>query len=535
MTEANFERALVEWQEVLGGDAVVTHAAVLDRYARSTAPEGTRPAAVLYPESTQQVRDAVCVANRQGVAVYPISRGRNWGYGDACAPTPGAAILDLSGMRRILEINAELGYAVVEPGVSQQELYEAVQREAPQYWVDCTGAGCDASIVGNALERGFGHTPYGDHVRTSCGMEVVLADGTLLQTGFGHFANAQAQHVYPYGVGPYLDGIFTQSNLGIVTRLGVWLYPAPDAFRFFWVRANREDALPELVDALRPLRLRGLLNSAVHIGNDLRIISSLRAYPWEEAGGAAPLPDAVRRRMRDETGAGAWNVSGSLSGTRAQVRHAARALRSATRGLGSVVFLDDRKLALGQRVAGLLGKVGLGGKLRSQLEGLAPNYGLLKGIPTDQPLLGTCWRLAQPPAAGTNPLDANAGLMWMSPVMPLRGADAKAVLDMVQPVFSAHGFDLLATFTMLNERSMVAVLNVSFDKTRTGEADAAQRCYAAVLDALTAAGYPPYRVSPGGMGHITSPDDPFWQTAQALKRALDPNDIIARGRYIPAL
>ena len=142
-------------------------------------------------------------------------------------------VVDLSRMNRILECNAELGYVVVEPGVSQQQLYDHVRQAAPGYWVDCTGAGPDASIVGNAVERGFGHTPYGDHVRTSCGMEVVLANGEVLRTGFGHYAGARTAQVYPYGVGPVLDGLFTQSNFGIVTRLGVWLYPKPEAFRFF--------------------------------------------------------------------------------------------------------------------------------------------------------------------------------------------------------------------------------------------------------------------------------------------------------------
>ncbi len=88
---------------------------------------------------------------------------------------------------------------------------------------------------------------------------------------------------------------------------------------------------------------------------------------------------------------------------------------------------------------------------------------------------------------------------------------------------------------MLNERSMVAVLNVSFDRARPEEAEAAEQCYEAVLDALLARGYPPYRVSPGGMGRIAPDGDAYWQTAQALKRALDPNDILARGRYIPPL
>jgi 4-cresol dehydrogenase (hydroxylating) len=84
--------------------------------------------------------------------------------------------------------------------------------------MDSTGAGPEASLVGNALDRGFGHTRYGDHFQTFCGLQIVLADGRVLETGFGHFPNARARWVFRYGIGPFVDGIFSQSNFGIVTR-----------------------------------------------------------------------------------------------------------------------------------------------------------------------------------------------------------------------------------------------------------------------------------------------------------------------------
>lgn len=528
--------AVAEWREVLGAEGVSTEAKVLARYARTTQPEGTRPRGILYPVAREQVQSVVRIASRYGIVVYPISRGKNWGYGDACAPTDGAVIVDLSRMNRILEINSELAYAVIEPGVTQQQLFEVVRREAPGFWLDCTGAGGGASVVGNILERGFGHTPYGDHVRTTCGMEVVLPDGKVLHTGFGHFPEAKTAHVYPYGVGPILDGLFMQSNLGIVTQLGLWLYPTPEAFRFFFIKVDREEDLAPLIEALRPLRMRGILNSAVHIGNDLRIISSLRRYPWEEMNGATPLSESMRARLRRETGVGAWNVSGALAGTHAQVRGAARAVRRAAGPLGKVVFVNDLKLALGQRAIAILRHFGIGGRLARQLAALEPNYGLLKGIPTDEPLRGTQWRLrGQPSDALLDPLEARCGLLWMSPVVPMRGADADEVIRMVTPLYARHGFELLATFTMLNERSMVAILNMCFDKDNPEETAAASACYDAVMHALTTAGYPPYRVGAQGLPGLAIEGDTFWEVAGTIKRALDPADILARGRYIPPL
>ncbi|MBX3176956.1 MAG: FAD-binding oxidoreductase [Candidatus Hydrogenedentes bacterium] len=526
--------AIAAWSAALDPSRVDASAETIARYARTMQPHGTAPRCVLYPESAADVQAIARIAQEHACPIYPISGGRNWGYGDACAPEPGAAIVDLGRMRQILEINAELGYVVIEPGVTQQQLYEAVRAAAPDYWVDITGAGPDATIAGNAVERGFGHTPYGDHVRSTCGMAVVLPDGRLLETGFGHYPGAKTKHVYPYGVGPILDGLFLQSNLGIVVRMGVWLYPRPEAFSFFLIRVPRDEDLAEAVDRLRPLRMHGILNSAVHLGNDLRVFTSMDRYPWERAGGETPLPPALREELRAETRLGAWNITGSLSGTPAQVRDARRRLRRAFRGLGRTMFVNDRKLALGKWVCGWLNRAGLGRTLKKHLDALDPNYGLLKGIPTDMPLQSLGWRLRDAePERIVDPLETSAGLIWLAPVLPLCGAGARQLLDAVEPVFHAHGFDLPVTFTLLNERAMVAVLNVSFDRSAPGEGERAAACYEEAASAAMALGFIPYRSSPQGMAKLALPGDVFWEVAGEIKHTLDPGGVLAPGRYIP--
>lgn len=526
--------AIDAWRQSLGQAKVDTTPEAIARFARTMQPQGTMPDCVLYPESPEDVQAIARIAQEHAHGIYPISGGKNWGYGDACAAVDDSAIIDLGRMNRIFEINRELGYAVIEPGVTQQQLFDAVRQQAPEYWVDVTGAGSDASIIGNMTERGFGHTAYADHVRTTCGMTVVLPDGRLLETGFGHFPGATSTHVYPYGVGPIVDGLFMQSNLGIVVRIGVWLCPKPEAFSFFLVRVPDEARLAEAIDRLRPLRLHGILNSAVHIGNDLRVFTSMDQYPWERANGETPLPEALRRTLRAETRLGAWNITGSFSGTPPQVREARRRLKRVFGSMGKVVFVNDRKLALGKRVAGWLGRVGLGRTLRKHLDALEPNYGLLKGIPTDMPLQSLGWRLREGwEGRIADPLDTPAGLIWLAPVLPLRGGDAQRIVDIVTPIFRRHGFDLPMTFTLLNERAMVAVMNVSFDKSQPEDVERARSCYAAAAEAIMAEGYIPYRSSPGGMKRLVRPGDVYWEMAAQIKSALDPNQVLARGRYIP--
>ncbi|MBI2434591.1 MAG: FAD-binding oxidoreductase [Candidatus Hydrogenedentes bacterium] len=526
--------AIRVWRELLGLDRCRDDAAAVEQYARSMQPNAPAPCCVLYARSTEEVQEIVRVAARYETPLYPLSRGKNWGYGDACVLRAGAVILDLSRMDRVLEINRELAYAVIEPGVSQHQLYSTLQTQAPELWMDSTGAGYDASVVGNALDRGFGHTPYGDHSRTTCALEVVLADGSLLHTGFTHYPQARAGQVFPHGVGPSLNELFTQTNFGIVTRLTLWLSPKPEAFACFYLLAEREDALVPVVDALRPLRLQGVLNSAVHVGNDLRILSSQRGYPWAQTGGRTPLPSAVREQLRLEAGLGAWNLTGSLSGTPEHVRGAAARVRRALSPLGKLVFVDDRKLQLATKAVRLLQRFGAAKTLARKLEALVPNYGLLKGIPTNEPLRGVYWRLRQPPPVPSeDPLETPAGLYWISPVLPMQGALAKHVMGLITPIFETHGFEVPVTFTLLNERSMVAVFNILYDKTVDGETSRAAACYDASMEALMKEGYVPYRVGPRGMPKLVA-DDTFWTLARRLKQTFDPAGIIAPGRYIPS-
>ncbi len=538
------QNAIDAWQQALGPPHVAVDPAALARYARTTAPgipqspaphpgPDSGPGAILFPDSTAQVQDIVRIAAQYGVPVYPISRGKNWGYGDANPPTPGQVIVDLQRMNRIIEVNPELAYAVIEPGVTQQQLSDYLTQHGHDLWMDSTGAGPQASLVGNTLDRGFGHTRYGDHFLNTCGMEVVLADGRILNTGFGHYPNAQAHRVYRYGVGPFLDGLFGQSNFGIVTQIGLWLMPKPEAFCAYFFSAPNDADLADLVDHLAKLRLAGLLQSTLHIANDLRAVSARTRYPWDLTGGQTPLPRAVRLKLRQQYGLGAWNGIGAVYGTAESVRVVKQAVRQALRGY-RVKFLDDRRLSHAKRLRSLLGKIGLGRGLGELIDLVEPVYGLLKGVPSDEPLAGVSWRVrdAGPPKP-IDPLDQHAGLMWVSPVLPTSGQAAQEVVTLIEPIYKKHGFEPLVTFTMITDRAMVCVSNLSFDQRQPQETRSAQACYDELMAALIANGYIPYRTGPGGYAKLVGEGSVFWSVAGQLKAMLDPHGIIAPGRYLP--
>src|SRR5439155_21368277 len=121
----------------------------------------------------------------------------------------------------------------------------------------------------NTLDHGFGYTPYGDHVAAQCGLEVVLANGDVLRTGMGALKDSRTWQAHRRSFGPNADGLFMQSNFGIVTKMGVWLFPEPERFVSCQATLEHERDLAPLIETLRPFVLGGTIPNVPLIGNVL--------------------------------------------------------------------------------------------------------------------------------------------------------------------------------------------------------------------------------------------------------------------------
>jgi 4-cresol dehydrogenase (hydroxylating) len=521
--------AVAEWTACLGPDHVSMDAATLG--AAGTATFATRGFvhAIIRPASVDDVQACVRIANRYGVALYPVSSGKNWGYGSR-APVRDGVIVDLRRMNRIVELDEELAYVTIEPGVTQRQLFEFLQARGSKLWMDATGSSPDCSIIGNTMERGFGHTPMGDHCANAGAFEVVLPTGDVVRTGYARFDPASAGALGHSGVGPSLDGLFPQSNLGIVTRMSVWLMPKPECFRAFFFMCKDEGGLQAVVDALRPLRLDGTLRSVMHIGNDYKVLAGSRQYPWSATGEQTPLAPSTMARLRGDMKMGAWNGCGGLYGSRAVVKDASRRVRRALRGkVDRLQFVDDRLLGIMQRFATPF-RVVSGWDVRQTLAVLAPVYGLLQGKPTDAPMSSVYWRKRMPVPADPDPDRDGCGLLWCSPVLPNSGAHAKTVTELAARVLLEYGFEPQMSLSLATERSAVCVTTISFDRHVPGEDARAMACYQTLSSELLARGYPPYRANVEAMQYAHG-DSTHVDVVQRIKQALDPHDILAPGRY----
>ena len=522
--------ALDDWRVAVGPEHVLTEATALHAAATATFSTARHVPLILRPGDREEVQACLRIAHRHRIPVYPVSGGKNWGYGSSVPAGDGNVLLDLGRMTRILDFSEEMAYVTVEPGVTQQQLYDFLQARGSRLWMDATGASGRCSLIGNVMERGFGHTPYGDHFAHVCGFEVMLATGERVETGFSRFAGAATAPVYRWGVGPSLDGLFSQSNFGVVTRMTIWLMPAPEHFEAFFFRCDDEHDLAGVIDAMRPLRLNGTLRSASHIGNDYKVLNGIQQYPWDETGGRTPLTPAQMKPLRERLRFGAWNGSGGLYGTRAQVKEARRLLRQALKGrVTRLEFLDDRKLNLARRFAGAY-RLFTGWDLTAALALVRPVYGLMRGVPTEHPMASAYWRKRTPPPEVMDPDRDRCGLLWCAPVAPLEGRHALRLAGLSSDVLLAHGFEPMLSLTTVTERALTGVVSICFDRDVPGEDERARRCYDELLRTLTQNGYYSYRL---GIQNVEEMRQNASHTAllDALKQTLDPHGILAPGRY----
>ncbi len=266
LTEADFTRAVAEFQQAIGTQWVFIEDADLDLYRDAYSPlwgeeDEKIASAALAPQSSEEVQAIMRIANAYKIPVYPVSTGRNLGYGGSAPVLSGSVVLDLKRMNRILEVNEANAFALVEPGVSYFELYKHIQEQGLKLWIDCPDPGW-GSVIGNALDHGCGYTtnPYRDHFEAHCGMEVVLANGDIVRTGMGALPNAETWQQYRWGYGPWVDGLFGQSNFGVVTKMGIWLLPAPEAYRSGSVQVMKYNDIHQLVEVTARMMNSGVLN-----------------------------------------------------------------------------------------------------------------------------------------------------------------------------------------------------------------------------------------------------------------------------------
>lgn len=492
-------------EPILGAEGIIVDGRRLAEFRDPFAPPGGEwyePGAVLLPSTVEEVQAILRIANEHRTPVWTSSQGRNNGYGGAAPRVSGSLVLSLRRMNRVIEVNEQSAYALIEPGVRFFDLYDHLRSSGSKLWMSVPDLGW-GSIVGNTLDHGMGYTPYGDHVASQCGMEVVLPNGDIMRTGMGGMENPRAWQVYKRGCGPSADGLFMQSNFGIVTKMGVWLMEPPECYMPGWLTLRNDSDLELLLERLRPLMMNGTIPNQPMIINAVCAASAF--WPREDwYAGDGPIPDDVIDKIASQPGFGRWVMRFALYGDEKIVERQREIVADA---LGTIPGAD-------------LSFSKYDGNNLPQLDN--PHERVQAGIPSVELDRMTRWYGGD-----------SGGHIGFSCAAPITGADGAAMRDLVRGQLHEAGLDYSGVI-VVGKRSMIHVGLVVFDTGNAHQAAAAYAVCKAMVEPAARLGYGEYRSHLDFMDLVADQYN-FNHHAQrrfneTIKDALDPNGILSPGK-----
>ena len=532
VTSTDFASALREFAIAVGADWVLSSDADLRPYRDHYSPvplaeDELLPSAAVSPTTVEQVQAIVRAANRYKTPLYPISTGKNFAYGGPAPNLRGSVVVDLKRMNRILEVNAERHFALVEPGVSYFDLYQHIQERGLKVWLDCPDPGW-GSPIGNTLERGIGYTlgQYRDHVGAQYGMEVVLANGEVMRTGMGALPNARAWQEYKYGFGPDPSGLFAQGNFGIVTKMGLRLMPQPEHWRNGLVTAPKRRDFVALVNSVNYLNDLGMIGDPWY-GSPLKALLGNTEFR-EAATRRGGANEAEMDRLAAAANLHSWQVELQFYGSeRTTLANWEYAKELIARHIPGARFLDGESL-----------RVPL---TREQIEQTTGPYptNMRRNITQGVPSLGIWKNLGRTEAAPDAWAQGHVGLFAVLPRSAEAVFEAQQVFgDTMRDLGLQGGISAISTPLMWYQFAFLFSAGFS---TGGGNAVATPEGKAKTRDGLIALlrkaaehGWGEYRAAPYYQDAVAEQysfnTHALRRFNETLKDAVDPNGILAPGR-----
>ena len=259
------DEIIAKLQALVGVQNVVTDAGQMEIYAHDEVTDPAyhhMPEAVVFAENAQQVAAVVKLANEYNFPVVP--RGAGTGLACGAVPIYGGVVLSLEKMNKIIEVNADAMYAVVEPGVRTSDLQAAAAAKGAFYAGDpCSGDSC--FIGGNVATNAGGNraVKYGTTRHQVYAVEVVNPTGKIVQLG----ARLQKQTT-GYCLEQLIIG--SEGTLGIITQITVKLLPLPKySMDLLAVFESPEDA----IGTVNKLIMAGIMPTCVEYMDNITIKS----------------------------------------------------------------------------------------------------------------------------------------------------------------------------------------------------------------------------------------------------------------------
>lgn len=265
---------------IVGEKNVITDIARLAPYSQDEVTDERfhhLPEAVVFPENREQVAQIIRLANREVIPVTP--RGAGTGLAAGAAPMYGGIVLSLEKMNRILEVNSEHLYMVVEPGVRTQDIQKAASDAGLLYAGD-PSSGENCLIGGNIATNAGGNkaVKYGTTRHQVYSVEVVTPTGEI--TELGGLLNKSTSG---YCLEQLIIG--SEGTLGVITQATIKLMPLKIyKMDFLAVFPDAETAIGSVYKLMKagvdPTSLEYMDNEAINVC--ARYLKE--SYPFQQEG-----------------------------------------------------------------------------------------------------------------------------------------------------------------------------------------------------------------------------------------------------------
>lgn len=519
--EKSFKAAIAKFEVAIGPENVFTNQDDVYLYRDAYSPEWDEdsepiPSAALAPKSTQEVQAIVKIANEFKIPLFPISTGKNLGYGASAPNRRGDVVVDLKCMNKIIEVNDKRNFCILEPGVSYFDLYEYCEKNNLNVMMDIPDPGW-GSPVGNSLDHGWGYTygMYRDHFGAHCGMEVVLPNGEIMKTGMGALPNSKTFAENKYGYGAYVDGLFAQSNFGIVTKMGFWMMPKPEYYALISLTAPRREDIIPIVDNLNYLEdsfIIGwpLYRSPLNPPYGKAMNSELKGYLTSN-GGKPDLEKIQDYAIRNKIPY--WQIDIPFYGNKDAVRANIEYVKSRFKGVKGVKIEMVQEFAMPinkEQISKIKHKVSLG----------IPNMEIF--------WLSTRGETIEP----------KDGHVWFSPIIPRDGAELLKCQDAYIDVF--HELGMPSPITPFAHprswmyRAFCFMLGFANSRTDVEHNKKMRIAYRKMVEVAAKNGWGDYRAAPTFQDDVMNAysfnNHILRRFIETLKDSIDPNGIIAPGR-----
>lgn len=521
VSRGDWTNALQQFEQAVGKERVFSSDEDIALYRDAYSPLWGEPeerlvSAAVAPDTAEQVSQIVRIANRVKIPLFPISTGKNLGYGGSAPNLSGSVVVDLKRMNRVIEVDDKRHFAIVEPGVAYFDLYRYIQEHGLKVWIDTPDPGW-GSPIGNALDHGVGYTfgAFRDHFQSHCGMEVVLPNGDIVRTGMGALPGSKTWAEYRYGFGPTVDGLFAQGNCGIVTKMGFHLLPAPEAYQNTVVTVPKRNDIVPLVDIVNELEYAGLIGMPEY-GSPLR--GGPGAPPSPELAALLARPGGASTEDFDQfarqQNRGSWTCRLQFYGApkviAAHLEHAKDRFRTMVPG---ATFQDGESLRfpLTQEQADRAHKVAVG----------IPNMAAFSN--------GTRTELNPTPSDGH---------LWFSPVIPKSGEAILEAQRVFMDAFKELGrpslvspFSTPATWMF---RAFIFIMALPISRTNVAQNKQTRDTFRQLVKVAALHGWGEYRTAPvfqdDVMAAYSYNNSALLRLHETIKDAVDPNGILAAGR-----